>query len=115
MNVKPANHRIAICRVRTRPMRSANHPASHPPNAETISAAVPSSPACPRVMPQVAISAGNHKAVELHVHRVQRPPADARPQRAPLRRGQIRDPAELAPDFTATPAASITSFITRAL
>ena len=57
-NVKPANHRIAICNVRTRPMRSANHPASHPPKAETISAAVPSNPACPRVMPQVAISAG---------------------------------------------------------
>src|ERR1035438_1364031 len=33
--VKNANHRMVICRTRTRPKRSASNPASQPPTAET--------------------------------------------------------------------------------
>jgi hypothetical protein len=41
---------MVICSVRTRPMRSASRPASHPPSAEESSAAVASVPASPALM-----------------------------------------------------------------
>ena len=59
--VNSANHKMVICRMRTRPKRSASSPASHPPNAEISSAAVPSMPACPLLMCQAAISVGMTK------------------------------------------------------
>jgi hypothetical protein len=61
MKVHTANQAMEICSVFTRPIRSASHPASHPPMAETSRAPVAMIPALPAVMPQVAIRAGMTK------------------------------------------------------
>ena len=55
---REANHRMVICSVRTRPNRSANIPAAHPPNADVNSVTVPISPASTLVIENVAIIAG---------------------------------------------------------
>jgi len=49
--VKPANHRIVICKVRTRPKRSDSAPAIQPPSADEISVTPLIAPACVWSMP----------------------------------------------------------------
>src|SRR5208337_3676262 len=56
--VNTANQAIVICRILTRPKRSASTPAIHPPTAEISRAAVPSKPACPGLMCQAATRLG---------------------------------------------------------
>src|SRR5271157_2250819 len=93
-NVKNANHRMVICRMRARPKRSASNPASQPPTAEISRAAVPSMPACPLLMCHAAIS-GNDEAVDHHVHAVQCPAAEGCDQSAALSRREFEDPSPL--------------------
>jgi hypothetical protein len=59
--VNIANHATVICKVTTRPKRSASKPAPQPPTADMISATVATIPACPLLIPHSATSAGTTK------------------------------------------------------
>src|SRR5271165_5442689 len=59
--VNTANHTIVICRILTRPKRSASRPASQPPIEDINRAAVPSQPASLLLMCHAAIRLGMTK------------------------------------------------------
>src|SRR5436853_5068371 len=80
-NVKKEYQRIVICSMRTRPKRSASAPQNQPPSDEISKVTVPMSPASPFDNPHSAIT--DHKAVHLHVERIERPAAKAGPHGAP--------------------------------
>ena len=87
--MKIANHRIAICSVNTRPKRSANHPANHPPTADTSNAAV-AQYACLRTRDSPnRDQRRDDEAVKLHVHGVESPSPDAGSESAALRSSEV--------------------------
>src|SRR5450830_2020190 len=57
-NVNTENHKIVICKIRTRPYLSDAAPATHPPMADAISVTPLISPASPLLRLKAAISAG---------------------------------------------------------